>query len=56
MVSVLAIGPKVREFKPGQGDEFLKTREISSTFSIGREVKWRPYVVRFYDMLKIPSK
>jgi hypothetical protein len=30
VVSVLAIGPKVREFKPGPGDEFLRAMQIRS--------------------------
>jgi hypothetical protein len=39
MVSVLAIRPKVRRFKPGQGDGFLRAIKISSTPSFGGEVK-----------------
>jgi hypothetical protein len=39
MVSVLATGPKLRGFKPGRGDEFLRAIKISSTPSFGVEVK-----------------
>jgi hypothetical protein len=38
MVRVLVIGPKVREFKPGQGDGFLRAIQICSTPSFRREV------------------
>jgi hypothetical protein len=31
MVSLLAIGPKVHGFKPGQGDGFLRVIKICST-------------------------
>jgi hypothetical protein len=45
MVSVLAIGPKVRGFKPGRGDGLLRATKIHSTSSLGREIKpeapWR---------------
>jgi hypothetical protein len=37
MVSVLAIGPKVRRLNPGRGDELL--RAIRSSLSFGEEVK-----------------
>jgi hypothetical protein len=39
MVSVLAFGLSVREFKPGRGDEILRVIKILSTLSFGREVK-----------------
>jgi hypothetical protein len=39
MVSVLAIGPKVCGFKPGQGDGFLKATKLHSTPSFGGEVE-----------------
>jgi hypothetical protein len=39
MVSVLATGPKVRGFKPGRGDLFLRAMKIRSTPSFGGEVK-----------------
>jgi hypothetical protein len=39
MVSVLAIGPKVRGFKPGRDDEFSRAIKIRSTPSFGWEVK-----------------
>jgi hypothetical protein len=38
MVSLLAIGPKVRAFNPGRGDGFLRAIKIS-TPSFGGEVK-----------------
>jgi hypothetical protein len=38
MISVLAIGPKVRGFKSGQGDGFLRVIKICSTPSFGGEV------------------
>jgi hypothetical protein len=39
VISVLATGPKGREFKPGRGDRFLRAITIRSTPSIGWEVK-----------------
>jgi hypothetical protein len=39
VVSVLATGPKVCEFEPGQGDGFLRAIKIRSTPSFGWEVK-----------------
>jgi hypothetical protein len=39
MVSVLAIGPKVRRFKPSWGNGFLRVINIHSTPSFGGEVK-----------------
>jgi hypothetical protein len=39
LVSVLAIGPKVRAFEPGRGDGFLKAIKIRSTPSFGGDVK-----------------
>jgi hypothetical protein len=39
IVSVLAIGPKVRGFKRGRGDGFLRTIEIRSTLSFGGEIR-----------------
>jgi hypothetical protein len=35
VVNVFAIAPKVREYKPGEGDEFLRPIKISSTSSFG---------------------
>jgi hypothetical protein len=32
MVSVLAIGPKVRRFKPSEGERFLRVTEIQHAF------------------------
>jgi hypothetical protein len=46
LVSVLATGPKGREFRPGQGYGFLRAIKIRSTPSFGWEV-------RFYSILKI---
>jgi hypothetical protein len=39
MVSVIAIGLKVREFNPGRGDECLRAETIRSVPSFGGEVK-----------------
>jgi hypothetical protein len=39
MVSVLVIGLRVRGFKPGQCDGFLKAIKIRSTPSFGKDVK-----------------
>jgi hypothetical protein len=39
VVNVLAIGSKVRGFKPGRGDGFLRAIKISRTPSIGWEAK-----------------
>jgi hypothetical protein len=39
MIIVLAIGPKVRGFKPCESDGFLKAIQIRSTPSFGGEVK-----------------
>jgi hypothetical protein len=39
MVRVLAIGPKVCRFKPGQGNEFLRAIKIHSMPSFDWEVK-----------------
>jgi hypothetical protein len=54
MVSVLAIGPKVRGFNPGRGDGFL--RAINSAVRLSSEGKQsrRSDVVSFYGMLKKP--
>jgi hypothetical protein len=37
--SVLATGPKGRDFEPSQGDGFLRAIKICSTPSFGWEVK-----------------
>jgi hypothetical protein len=52
MVSVLAIGPKVRGFKLGrENGGSLKAIKIGSKPSFGGKVKpERPRVVRFYGM------
>jgi hypothetical protein len=39
MFSVVAIGPKVRGFKTGRGNGFLRAIEIHSTHSFVEEVK-----------------
>jgi hypothetical protein len=39
MVSVFAVGPKVRGLNPGRGDGFLRAIKIRSTSSFGGEVK-----------------
>jgi hypothetical protein len=39
MVIVLALGPKVRGFKPGDSGGFLRVIKILSTTSLGGEVK-----------------
>jgi hypothetical protein len=39
IVSMLAIAPKVRGFKPDRGDGFLRETKIRSTTSFGEEVK-----------------
>jgi hypothetical protein len=39
MVSVLATGPKVCGFEPGQGNGFLRAIKIRSTSFFGWEVK-----------------
>jgi hypothetical protein len=46
MVSVSVIGPKVREFKPGRADRFLRAIKILSTPFFGGEVTLRPHVVK----------
>jgi hypothetical protein len=56
MVSVFAIGPKVRGFKPGRGDGLLRAIKIRSTPSFGGEVKPNAHVIRTYAMLENPSK
>jgi hypothetical protein len=40
MVSVLVIGPKVRGFKPGEGDGFLRAIKIQAHHTFGGEVKY----------------
>jgi hypothetical protein len=55
MARVLAIGPKVGGFSPGRGRCIFEGEKIRSTPSF-RGNSRRPYVLRFYRMLKIPSK
>jgi hypothetical protein len=52
MVSVLVIGPKVRGFKPGRGDGFLRAIKIRRNFSSGGEVK--PHIVEILRHVKNP--
>jgi hypothetical protein len=47
MVSVLAIGPKARGFKPGRGVGFLRAIKVLCTISFGGELNQRQ---RFYGM------
>jgi hypothetical protein len=56
MVNMSAIGPKVRGFKSGRGQWIFKSDKIRNTISFGGEVKPSAPVVKFYDMLKNPSK
>jgi hypothetical protein len=37
MVSVIAIGPKVRVFKPGRGSAYLRAIKIQFSFAITRK-------------------
>jgi hypothetical protein len=39
-----------------EGDEIFRAIKICCRPSFGEEVSHWPYVVRFYSMLKIPSK
>jgi hypothetical protein len=39
VISVLAIGPKIRGFKPGRCDGFLRAIKICSTSSFGGEAR-----------------
>jgi hypothetical protein len=39
VISVFAVGPKVRGLNPGRGDGFLRAIKIRSTSSFGGEVK-----------------
>jgi hypothetical protein len=55
-VSVLAIGPKVRGFKPGREMDFLTGIKIRRTSSFGGEVKTSVHAVRLHGMLKILSE
>jgi hypothetical protein len=55
MDGVLAIGPKIRGFKPERGGCILRVIKIRSTPSVGDEVK-PSASCKFYGMLKNPSK
>jgi hypothetical protein len=50
MVSVLAIRPKVRGFKPDRGDGFLRAIQILSKTSFGRKVKPEDPSQKIYGM------
>jgi hypothetical protein len=56
VVSVLATGPEVRGFEPGQGDGFLRAVKIRSTASFGweiiPEVPCRKILLHVKDLLK----
>jgi hypothetical protein len=39
MINLLAMGPRVRGFKPGRGDGFLRLIKIRGIPSFGAEVK-----------------
>jgi hypothetical protein len=52
VVSVLATGPKVCGFEPGQGDGFLRAIKTRSTPSFGWEVKLEVQCRKIYGMLK----
>jgi hypothetical protein len=56
VVIVFAIGPKVRGLKPGKDDGFLRAIEIRNTTLFGGKQSRRSNVVRFYSLLKIPTK
>jgi hypothetical protein len=55
-VSVLDIGPKVRGFKLGRGDGFLRELNIQSTPSFGGEEKPEAIWCRFKGILQITCK
>jgi hypothetical protein len=48
MLSVFAIGFKIRGFKPGRGDRYLRAIKIRNTPSFGAEEKPSAYVLRLY--------
>jgi hypothetical protein len=56
MVSVAGIGHRVRGFKHGRSDEFLKTIKICSTPSFGREVKSKVRCRKILRRVKITCK
>jgi hypothetical protein len=56
MVSVFDIRPKVRRFKPGQGDGFLKVIKICSTPSFKGEVNPSAPYLKSLQHVKITSK
>jgi hypothetical protein len=56
MVSVAGIGHRVRGFKHGRSDEFLKTIKICSTPSFGREVKPKVRCRKILRRVKITCK
>jgi hypothetical protein len=56
VVIVLAIGPKVRGFKPGRGRWILRAINIPSISFFEGKYSHRPHVVRFYGMLKNPAE
>jgi hypothetical protein len=52
MVSVLVIRPKIRCFKPGLGDGFLRAIKIRSTSSFGGEVKPEAHCLKILRQVK----
>jgi hypothetical protein len=56
MVSVLAIGTKVRGFNPGRGDGFLKAIKILSTPSFGGKINWSTLCLKILRYVKITCK
>jgi hypothetical protein len=49
---VFAVEPKVRKFKTGRGDVFLRAIQIRSARTFGGEEKPSALVVRFYGILQ----
>jgi hypothetical protein len=56
VISVPAIGPEVRGFKPCRGDGFLRSINIHSTFSFRGEVKPSVPCHKVLRHVKITSK
>jgi hypothetical protein len=56
VVTVLAIGPKVRWFRPADDNGFLRAIEIHNTTSFGGEVKPSAPCRKIYGMSKKPAQ
>jgi hypothetical protein len=56
VVSVLATGPKVRGFKAGRGDGFLRAIQIRSTVFLGGAVKPSAPCRKILRHVKVTSK